>query len=54
MKHAYPLALGLKHNDFLHYYMNRKLFTFLPGESCKSGLTLIYVYARGVREFRVS
>ena len=47
-------AGALKHNDFLHYRMNRRFFTFLLGKSCKSGIKLRYLYARGVREFRVS
>ena len=44
--------------------MNRRFFTFLLGKankcddddskSCKSDIKLIYVYARGVHEFRVS
>ena len=33
--------------------VNKRFFTFLLDKSCKSAIKFTYVYARGVREFRV-
>ena len=41
-------------SNIIFYCINITFFIFLLSKSCKSGIKLTYVCARGVREFRVS